>query len=129
MLSITKSSTNTIAVTVKERTTLVSPYYLFEFISDSSTPYKYCIGTEVSTTWEDRSKFTITETTNPDNTAGEILLSVGDYHYNIYEQASSTNLDPTGLTLVEEGLATCFQTATANKEYEADVAVNKVYNG
>jgi hypothetical protein len=32
-----------------------------------------------------------------------ILGNVGLYHYTIYEQSSSSNLDPSGLTIVERG--------------------------
>ena len=130
MIAINKSSSNEVVVTVKEKSLLTSPSYLFEFINDSSqATKKYCIGVETSTAWEDRSKFTITETATPNPLLGQVTLIKGDYHYNIYEQASSTNLDPTGLTNVEEGLATCYETPTANKEYTGASLANTVYNG
>jgi hypothetical protein len=128
VIAINKSSSNTVVVTVKEKTTLPVPvYYLFEFKNDETNVLYYCIGAEVATAWEDRSKFTITEQASPNPVLGQILLPGGDYHYKIYEQASSTNIDPTGLTVVEIGLATCYITPRVNKDYANASLENKVY--
>lgn len=126
MIAINKNQANTVVVTVKDKITLSMPYYLFAFKSDDTNIWSYCIGAPVVTTWEDRSKFTITEQASPNPVLGQIQLKSGDYHYYIYEQASSTNLDPTGLNEVSKGLATCYDIPVVNKEYSVSLE-NKSY--
>jgi len=86
-----------VALTLVEKTTLVNPYYLFEFINDMTLVKYYQIFTDVSIAGEARNRsneFNI-EVVNSGSGANKIILgNVGLYHYTIYEQASSTNLDP-----------------------------------
>jgi hypothetical protein len=128
-LTINKGAQNSIVVTLTEKTTLDPVYYLFEFIDTTGTN-KYCIVAEQSGFLERFNEFAITETTNPDNENGEVELMVGDYVYNVYEQSSTLNLDPSGLTLVETGNAKCVDDSiNTNKIYTSGSLVNKVYNG
>jgi len=102
-----KNSTNPNQVfTLVEKTTIVNPYYLFEFQNDTTKVKYFQIFTDVSAVplsvrvWN---IFNI-EVINTGSGANKIILgNVGLYHYTIYEQASSSNLDPTGLTVVERG--------------------------
>jgi hypothetical protein len=51
---------------------------------------------------------------------GEIQIPLGDeYTYNVYEQVSSTNLVPTGLNVVENGLMTYDKVITSRVEQES----------
>lgn len=130
---INKNAANDIGVTLKEKTTLNPVYYLFEFVHTATNEKQYCICEELSTVDEiDRcNKFIITEMGDNDanNLDGEIKLKTRDYVYNVYE-TSSLDIDPTGLTLVETGFASCIDSTTnLNKEYEGASLSNKVYNG
>jgi hypothetical protein len=64
----------------------------------------------------------------PDPLLGQLQLVLGDeYLYNIYEQVSSTNLDPSGLTVVETGMMTYDKTMTAREEFESALTTRKSY--
>jgi len=106
LIKLEKNTTNSnIALTLTEKVTLSSPVFLFEFTNDMSlsTSY-YVISADTSTETQRYNLFEITEgVDDPEN--GSVILGLeGFYKYNVYEQATgSTNLDPTGLTLVESG--------------------------
>lgn len=124
MLILQKNTANTVVVTVTEASTIDNAKYLFEFLNVTSNTKTYCIPTNISTQKQRYDKFIITEKTNPNNLNGEIRLEhEGDYYYKIYEQSSSTNLDPTGLTMVEQGIAKILnsaqQTTIIDDSYEA----------
>lgn len=102
-----KSTNNTnIALTLYEKTTLSPVYYLFEFQNDQTKVKYYQIFTDVSVAGSarERSNLFNIEVINSGSGANKIILgNSGLYHYTIYEQSSSSNLDPTGLTIVERG--------------------------
>lgn len=129
MLSIVKSSANTIVVTLAEKTTLTGTvYYLWKFVNDQDGSIDYCIATDLSSYTYRYNKFTITDQASPTPLSGQVSLQTGFGKYYVYEQASSTSLDPTGKTLVEEGkylvtttLPTTYSHTVTETEY--------VYNG
>lgn len=127
MIVITKNSANTVVVTLEEKRTITSAYYLFKFAHDQSSSISYCIPTDTSAYTERYNKFTITDQANPAPLSGQVNLNTGFYHYYIYEQASSTNLDPTGLTLVEQGKALCITTLPT--EYSHTASLTEVVYG
>jgi hypothetical protein len=89
-----------------EKTTLSPVYYLFEFQNDQTKVKYYQIFTDVSVAGSarERSNLFNIEVINSGSGANKIILgNTGLYHYTIYEQSSSSNLDPTGLTIVERG--------------------------
>lgn len=102
-----KSTNNTnIALTLYEKTTLSPVYYLFEFQNDQTKVKYYQVFTDVSVAGSarERSNLFNIEVINSGSGANKIILgNTGLYHYTIYEQSSSSNLDPTGLTIVERG--------------------------
>lgn len=104
MIKLEKNTTNTnIALTLTEKVTISNPYFLFEFTKDMTDVSYYVICADTSTETQRYNLFTIIEG-GADPTNGNVTLGLeGFYKYNIYEQASSTNLDPSGLTLVENG--------------------------
>lgn len=97
MIVIRQGQANTVSVTLKEKTTLTSPVYLFRFVSDETNEEYSCIAADTSDYPLRYNRFTITEKTSPttsERQAGNIQLpKTGFYHYYIYEQSSSTNLD------------------------------------
>ena len=65
MINIARNSANEIALTLTEKGT--ATYYLFKFQSDNTEAVEYCIATDSSAYPERFNKFTITETSTPDN--------------------------------------------------------------
>jgi hypothetical protein len=60
---------------------------------------------------------------------GQINIPLGDeYTYNIYQQTSSTNLDPTlSMGVVETGLMTYDKTISSRVEYTPASQTRKAY--
>lgn len=104
---LSKSSVNSnVALSLKEKTTLYPVYYLFEFQNDQTKVKYYQIFTDVSTIAYSQRVWNVfnIEVINSGSGSNKIILgNVGLYHYTVYEQASSSNLDPTGLNIVERG--------------------------
>lgn len=110
MLIFRKDSVNVIRTSLAELSTLASPTYLIEMISDQSLISTTCIAADTSAYPSRYNEFTITETATPNNLNAEILLEpVGYFTYNIYEQTSTTNLSPSdaGVILLESGKSRC----------------------
>lgn len=110
MLLLTKSTNNTIVVTLLEKTTLTTPYYLFEFIDDGDNSFTCIAGANTSGDTNRYDRFIITEqpsVTTADRQSGKIYLEKkGFYKYRIYEQASATNLLTSSAgAIVERGKA------------------------
>jgi len=100
MIIYTKGTQSETIVTLTESTTIENPYYLFVFTNVST---KVIIKINVNSAY-DTSEFP--ERANIYNFNTITLFSTaqaGQYSYDVYEQASSSNLDPTGLNLVECG--------------------------
>ena len=104
MIHLNNSTTSEFAVTLYEKTTLTNPVYLFHFKNDTSKSDYYCIISDISTHKKRFNLFTFTEGVNDALNGSLILGKSGYYEYYIYEQTSSTNLDPANSTgLVEQG--------------------------
>jgi hypothetical protein len=112
---------NVVVLTLSEKVTISNPKFLFEFINNQTQQKYYCIASDTSLYTERYNKFTIVvKTTTPSPLIGEIQIPLGDeYTYNVYEQVSSTNLVPTGLTAVENGLMTYDKTMTSRIQNES----------
>jgi hypothetical protein len=112
---------NVVVLTLSEKISIASPNFLFEFINNQTQIKYYCISADLSLYPERYNKFTIVvKTTTPSPLVGEIQIPLGDeYTYNVYEQVSSTNLVPTGLNVVENGLMTYDKIITSRVEQES----------
>lgn len=112
---------NVVVLTLSEKISIASPNFLFEFINNQTQIKYYCISADLSLYPERYNKFTIVvKTTTPSPLVGEIQIPLGDeYTYNVYEQVSSTNLDPSGLNVVENGLMTYDKVITSRVEQES----------
>ena len=100
MLNITRNATTRVAVTLKEKQTLSSPYWLWRFVNDATNIETVQIITEVANNYKDRSNlFDIEE-----GGFSTLSLPSGIYTYYVYEQSSSNNTDYThATTLCEVG--------------------------
>jgi|DEB19_MinimDraft_3_1074340.scaffolds.fasta_scaffold40607_2 hypothetical protein len=96
MIIINKNSNNTFQLTLTENITLSSPNYLFEFKSDISNESVCFIASDTSAYQERYNEFTVTETSGTNIlTSGTITLEpMGLWTYRVFEQTSSTNLNP-----------------------------------
>ena len=100
MIIYTKGIQSETIVTLTESTTIENPYYLFIFTNVAT---KAIIKKIVNSADE---TFLFPERANIYNFDTITLFSTaqpGQYSYDVFEQISSSNLDPTGLNLVECG--------------------------
>lgn len=98
-----------------EKQLLTNPNYLFIFESRSTnTEIKFVKlnNTDISAYKDRFNEFSIAV-----NSYFNTALN-GQYTYTIYEQASTTNLNPTGLNLLESGIMELEGTTISFTEYE-----------
>jgi hypothetical protein len=131
MILINKGEVNQVVLTLSERTTITDACYLFEFIKDGSIgSVIYFIATDVSLNKLRYNQFSIEENSVADVLNGVITLDVCDYKYTVYEQVDgSTNLDPTGLNVVEFGRVQVKQVQTDLAEFNSQQTIIKEFNG
>jgi len=131
MIKIIKGQSNIIVLTLTEKCTLTNPFFLFRFINDESKVSYTFVAQDTSIHTDRYNRFTITETSTPTLTASEVALPLpGFYHYEIYEQTSSTNLNYTLATgIVELGKVKVIGTATSTTAYDNQTKINIIYNG
>jgi hypothetical protein len=101
MIHLIKGQTNTIILTLTEKQLLITPNYLFVFTNRSSNNIiKFVVlNTSDLSLYKDRyNEFSIVT-----NTSFSSALE-GQYTYEVYEQASSSNLNITGLNKLETGI-------------------------
>lgn len=122
MILINQAEANTIVVTLKEKQTLVSPYWLFVFTQEQQNKNYAVILTDVSTTTRRYNEFTFNEGTDLD-------LVSGNYDYFIYEQASAVNLDPAlADNLCERGKAFVNGQTVTDNFYTPSDEENNIYD-
>jgi hypothetical protein len=126
---INKNSSNLAILTLSEKTTISVPYYLFEFINDTTSAKKYLTAADISGNKLRNNKFIIIDNATELPLIGQLNFKVGSYKYNIYEQASATNLNPTGLKLVDLGRAKVIEADVVLKTYQGSESNFIVYNG
>lgn len=118
MLRLTISESQNIEVTLTEKTTLVSPYYLFVFtnMADKSTVKFIAAPDDDLSEYPERfNRYAIDEDLFADQASGQWI-------YRVYEQASSTNEDTTGLNEVENGRLDLVGVAEVIRtEYEPEI--------
>ena len=104
MIHLTKGLTDNIVLTLSEKCTLTLPNYLFICTSRSSKiAYKFLVlgSSDLSAYKERFNSFNLITNNHFSNAL------VGEYTYTIYEQASTSNLDPTlAVGIVEQGQMT-----------------------
>ena len=89
MLTITKQDSKDLYLTLKEKTTISSPTYLFSLQSRQTDNIKNFILPDISAFKDRYNKFNFTEGDTDATT-----LDVGEHLYTIYAQVSANNLNP-----------------------------------
>jgi len=101
MIRLTKGQTQNIILTLTEKQLLTNPNYLFVFTNRSAnTEIKFVRlnNTDLSQYKDRYNEFSIVTNTNFSTALN------GQYDYDIYEQTSTSNLNPSGLNLLESGI-------------------------
>jgi hypothetical protein len=114
MIHLTKGETNTIVLTLTEKQLLTNPNYLFVFTNRSSNEVISFVKLNATDTslYKDRfNEFSIVT-----NTYFNTALN-GQYTYEIYEQVSTSNINPTGLNKLETGIMWLLGTTMSYTEY------------
>ena len=119
MIYLTKGQTSDVIVTLTEKQTLAAPNYLFHFInrtSNDTVSFVKLNGTDTSDHKERYNKFSINAVTYFNNELA------GEWTYYIYEQSSTSNLDPDLATgLLETGILRLNDSTTFEfTEYETN---------
>ena len=115
MLKIIRLQSNSVPVTLTEKTTLASPYFLVVFNNLATNELVYAICPDTSTQTTRYNLLTIIESNTSIPLSGQVKLVEGTYQYKIYEQTSSSNLNPSlSTSLVETGLLKSTTTATSS---------------
>jgi hypothetical protein len=115
MIQLTKGQTQNIILTLTEKQTLTNPNYLFVFENRSTnTDVKFVKlnNTDISGYKERYNEFSIVVNSHFNTSLN------GQYTYSVYEQASTSNLNPTGLNLLETGIMELSGTTISFTEYE-----------
>jgi hypothetical protein len=130
MLVINKNTNNTLIVTLQEKVTLTTPYYLFVFTNDTTNEEVVFLQSNTSTHTDRYDQFLITERSTSLNASSGIIefLPVGSWTYRIYEQASSSNLNPVNTGgLLETGQAKVIGTNETYSTYSGQDITYKVH--
>jgi hypothetical protein len=101
MIHLTKGETNIVVLTLTEKQLLTNPNYLFVFTNRSSNAVISFVKLNATDTsaYKDRfNQFSIVT-----NTYFSSSLE-GQYTYEIYEQVSTSNTNPSGLNKLETGI-------------------------
>lgn len=122
---------NTFIVTVSEKVTISNPYFLLRIVHDQTHQEFICLVADSSAYTDRYNRFQVLQGAAPDPLDGEInITESGLFHYYIYEQTSSSNLDYT-LTqgLLEVGKLTFTATYTSDNTYTGYPTTSTVYQG
>ena len=115
MLKVTRGQSNSVVFTLTEKTTLSSPYFLVVFNNLATNELVYAICPDTSTQTTRYNLLTIIESNTSIPLSGQVKLVEGIYQYKVYEQTSSSNLDPSlSISLVETGLLKSVTNATSS---------------
>jgi hypothetical protein len=119
MLRIQKGTSSNLIVTVTELTTVSPVFYLFEFEHEQSFLKYYCILPNLSTATSRYDEFLLVDGVDVN------FEYDGYYTYRIYQQTSSTNLDPDlSDGLVEEGRAHVYEIDSPSTEFSTNITFN-----
>lgn len=131
MITINRGETNTVILTLSEKTTIEDAVYLFEFINDQSGKTKYFIAQDISTNKIRFNQFVIEENNTESLLTGVVKLDQLDYwKYTIREQESTTNLDPDlSGGIVEIGKVLVLETQSEIPTFTSVQNEIKVFNG
>jgi hypothetical protein len=131
MILLEPNKQNKVALTLSETATLAQPTFLFELQSKQTKEVFTFIAQDGSQYPYRYNLFLIEVKANPNPLQGEVDLTIGDeYIYKVYEQISTTNLDPSlADNLLEVGILLYKYDLTQREIYDYTDTERAVYNG
>lgn len=114
MITIQKNSSKLVYFTLSEKTTLSTPYYIFE-IKSVDNNYTYFTGEDNSLNKDRYNSFTFSSGSVATYSCG-FDLNVGEYSYTVYETPNYNSIDTSTASVVELGIFKVTGT-TSNTEY------------
>ncbi len=119
MIYLRKGHTDEVIVTLTEKQTLTAPNYLFHFKQRTSNDLVAFVLLNAADTSEYKDRYNKFSINGVTNFANELA---GEWEYKIYEQASTTNVDPADAgALLETGIMRLSDTDNfAFTEYETN---------
>ena len=114
MIRLTKGQTQNIILTLTEKQLLTNPNYLFIFTNRSANTEVKFVKLNATDTSEYKDRYN--EFSIVTNTYFSTSLN-GQYDYDVYEQASTTNTNPIGLNKIESGIMDLVGTPFEFTEY------------
>jgi hypothetical protein len=132
-MKLTKGATaENVALSLKEKTTIVTPIYLFEFQSDQTKTSNTCICADISVFGAARNRsnlFNITEGVDDRLNSSLILFNEGRYNYIVREQESTTNLDANlSGAIVQRGIMLLLSSPEISNFIEHDLTIQYKVN-
>jgi len=130
MITIAQGTLNKIILTLTEKATLSNPVFLFQFTNDQTRQAYFFIAADQSQFTYRYNEFQVTEKSSPNLLNGEVSLStLGDYHYAVFEQNSSANLDPIlAHSLLKTGKLTVLNGSSPTEiKYDSEPKTNIIY--
>jgi predicted DNA-binding protein len=131
VILINKNTTNKVILTLSEKTTSTNAKYLFEVINDMSNEVKCFIAADISTNKLRYNEFEFIENVTENLLNGTFSLTLsGFYKYNVYEQSSTTNLNPLlALNLIDKGKLNVVSQISSYPVYTGNQNTTIVYGG
>lgn len=131
MIKLTKDTSSNVVLTLREKTTISNPYYVFKFVSDDTNVSKIFTGVDISTNLVRYNEFVIELNAVEDLENSIIDLEKGFYKYEIYSTEVLNDLDLDNATeLVESGKVYVNGTEQLTKvTYSEGNDTKVVYNG
>jgi len=118
MITITKGQLNTVDLSLYQKTSEQTPYFLFVFSNLGKVgQIKVCTSTANVGFWGRYARFEITEKTNPTLTNSQIELQPGLYNYKIYSKGVNNTTIPTD-DPIETGMARITGNSSTINKYE-----------
>jgi len=115
MIRIQKGESKLVIFTLKEKSVLTNPNYIFEFNSNDNRFSTYITATNSSIS--DRyDSFTFSEGVTA-TFSGGFNLDPGQYDYKVWETPNSSTIDTSTASVVEIGLMEVIGTASIYNEY------------
>jgi len=104
MIYLQKGATNSVIMTLTEKSELNNPYFLFSFTNNTSGDEKLFNMADISGYRRRYNRFELVETTSENLPNGEVELEYGWGRYEVYESATqSLDINDTTGRILEQG--------------------------
>lgn len=123
-----QSGTNSIVLTLYEKSVQTQPYYTFQLVRKGSFDEVVFYQNDSSYAPWYWNQFVVSVGTISGPTQGNIVLYPGEYTYNVYEMSASYSLSYTqSIGLVETGILIMEGTYSQDKEYSGSDDTEIIY--